>query len=88
MEWAEPSVSNGIITTYLVTYIVTDADESTIQTITTNDIITSLELTNLTVFTNYSVFVRAATTLVGPPSETVTVVTQEDGMASYAHSLA
>ncbi|XP_064396511.1 phosphatidylinositol phosphatase PTPRQ-like isoform X3 [Halichondria panicea] len=78
VEWAEPSVSNGIITTYLVTYIVTDADESTIQTITTNDIITSLELTNLTVFTNYSVFVRAATTLVGPPSETVTVVTQED----------
>ena len=79
VEWMEPDILNGRINSYRISYYETTAGFSSSQTETTPGGTTAFELSGLSVFTNYSVFVQAMTVLLGPPSETLTAVTQEDG---------
>ena len=74
----EPDTLNGRISSYLISYYETTAGISSTQTETTLGDTTAIELSGLSVFTNHSVFVQAITVLLGPPSETLTAVTQED----------
>ena len=47
----------------------------------------SLDITGLTPFTNYTVYVEAVTVAVGERSPDITVLTLEDGMAPHTENL-
>ena len=78
VAWTEPSMPNGIIRHYIVTHYrsvigMSDAQQVTITSGTT------AELTDLDVFTNYTIFVQAVTVAAGEMGGPVTVITSEDG---------
>ena len=86
VNWTEPATANGIIRHYNVTYYRTDVGISDAQQVTvTSD--TTTELSDLEIFTSYSIFVEAVTVAVGAASNTVTVRTSEDGKSALKQLL-
>lgn len=76
VAWIEPTITNGNIEGYLVSYS-TGTEQPSIETVIGNVLTTNL--TGLTPDTTYDVFVRAMTTFIGPPSQTISNRTLEDG---------
>ena len=80
VSWTAPSMPNGMIRGYTVTYYRSEVGMSDMAQEDVTSDITSIELSGLEIFTNYTIFVEAFTTVgVGAPSDVVTVVTSEDG---------
>ena len=78
MTWAEPSMPNGIIRHYDITYFRSTIGISDVQQVVViSD--TTAELFDLDIFTNYSIFVEAFTVSIGLRSDIATVMTNEDG---------
>ena len=88
VTWTEPSMPNGLIRRYIITYYRTDSGLTDSQevNITSNDTTTAV-LSGLDIFTNYTIFVEAVTVATGDMSERVTVMTDEDGESSKLHVL-
>ena len=80
VTWTEPSMPNGVIRRYNVTYFRTANGMSDMQQVSVTT--TTAELSGLDIFTSYTIFVEAFTVAVGAASDTVTEVTNEDGKSS------
>jgi hypothetical protein len=79
ITWTPPLFPNGIIQQYIITYYITSAGPSASDsTMVVMGDVTMAELTDLMIFTTYSISVVAETVDSGDPSETVTVTTDED----------
>lgn len=76
VTWTEPSMPNGIIRGYMITY--DRFDEEMLQ-LNVSTVPTTALLTDLDIFTNYTIFVQAFTIVLGERSNLVTVQTNEDG---------
>lgn len=80
VTWSAPSISNGNITSYTVTFYETNIGSSSsnfIRTVTADTF--SLHLLNLAIFTSYTISVQASTVAPSSPSTLVTVETLQDG---------
>lgn len=75
--WLEPEYPNGIITEYVVSISSTEGGRQNF-TVNQTDLL-QLNITDLTPFTLYSVFVVGVTSEVGDRSMIVDVFTLEDG---------
>lgn len=73
--WEQPESPNGILRFYQVTY--TSVQPGT--TVNTADDSTSVIIDNLDPFTAYNVSVVGVTVEGGPPSDVVTIMTNESG---------
>lgn len=82
VSWSPPSMSNGVVTSYRVTYFPTvDGGRGSAATVNTSTgLQLSLNVTGLEPFTNYTVVVAAMTEFLGSESDPVTVRTAEAGM--------
>ena len=78
VTWTEPSMPNGVIRHYQVTYTRNDVMDAATQTI--NETSTAVQLTDLEKFANYTIFVQGFTVELGEQSDSVTARTDEDGM--------
>ena len=79
--WEQPESPNGILRFYRITY--SSVQPSTIpSTANTTDNSTSVIIDNLEPFTAYNVSVVGVTVEEGPPSEVVTIMTNESGRCS------
>ena len=76
VTWSAPSVLNGIIVGYTVTFYETNVRSSTRMV---NSGTFNFQLLNLAIFTNYTVFVQASTVALSSPSNSVEVETLQDG---------
>ena len=74
-----PGSQRGIITHYVITYSGIERD-SALRTFNVSFSVRNIELTGLEEFTQYSVFVAAATVLGSGPSSQLIPLTSEDGM--------
>ena len=79
VQWQEPEFLNGIIQYYLVHYYPTDDSNITTTINTTNAATTSLVISMLSPYTNYTVTVVAVTVAEGEMSDPVMVRTAEAG---------
>ena len=77
VTWTEPSMLHGIIRHYNVSYYRRDVGLSDVQQVTVNS--TTAVLFGLDPYTEYDIYVEAATVDVGDQSSIVTVRTNEDG---------
>ena len=82
VTWSEPSMPNGEIRRYNITYYKTNDGSSNNITLEVSDISgRSQQLTDLDPFTNYTIIVHAfAGAGIGQPSDPVTVQTNETGI--------
>ena len=78
VTWTEPSMPNGVIRRYQVTYTRNDVMDATPETV--DETSTAVQLTGLEKFTNYTIFVQGFTVELGEQSDSVTARTDEDGM--------
>ena len=77
LNWTEPAVPNGAVTSYVIT--VTNGVTGEVFTVNTTD--TEFEVTGLTPYTNYTFTVAAVNGVrVGSASNPVTVQTAEGGV--------
>ena len=81
VTWTEPSMPNGVIRRYQVTYTRNDVMDDNLVTV--NETTTSVQLTNLEKFANYTIFVQGFTVELGNQSDSVTARTEEDGKPFY-----
>ena len=81
VNWTAPSIPRGIITSYTITYYITQNGPSSSAMVDEEDgSATSTVIRDLMKYTNYTVFVQASTSVgIGDSSDVVTVVTDEDG---------
>ena len=79
VTWSPPSMPNGIITHYQVTYTRNDAMDAAIQMMDTSGPATMIQLSGLERFANYTITVQGFTVDLGDASDPVTVRTNEDG---------
>ena len=79
VTWSPPSMPNGIITRYQVTYTRNDVMDAAIQMTDTSGPATMIQLSGLERFGNYSITVRGFTDALGEASDPVSVRTNEDG---------
>ena len=83
LTWTVPSTLNGIIKNYRIMYSLTGQDNMPPRSIETGNAMLEFNITSgLTAFTNYSISVTAITVVAGSPSDTITVVTNENGEPS------
>ena len=75
VTWSPPSMPNGIITRYQVTYTRNDV----MNAANTSGPATMIQLSGLEKFTNYTIAVRGFTDALGEESDPVSVRTNEDG---------
>ena len=85
VEWNEPVILNGVIRYYSITYYPTDDSSNTI-TVNTTDDVTSIMITMLAPFTNYTITVVAVTVAEGDASVPVIVRTDEAGELYYNYT--
>ena len=78
VTWTKPSMPNGLIRRYIVTYYRTDSGLSDMQEVNITST-TTTQLSGLDIFTNYTIFVEAVTVARGSMSEMVIEMTNEDG---------
>ena len=79
VTWSPPSMPNGIIRRYQVTYTRNDVMDATIQMTDTSGPATLIQLSGLERFADYTITVRGFTVALGEESDAVTVRTNEDG---------
>ena len=79
VTWSIPSVLNGNIVGYTVTFYETNMGSSINTTRMVNAGTFNFQLLNLAIFTNYTVFVQASTVALSSPSNSVEVETLQDG---------
>ena len=79
VTWSEPSVFNGIIRHYVITFYETSKGTSSNITQQVNPNLSSVQLSSLTIYTNYTIFVQAVTVARSQPSNSITIQTDEDG---------
>ena len=79
VTWSVPSVANGIIVGYTVTFYESNMGSSINSIRMVNADTFNLLLLNLSIFTNYTVFVQASTVALSSPSISVEVETLPDG---------
>lgn len=79
VSWTVPSMPNGVIRGYIVSYFISDLGIRNMsqQNVTADK--TTTEIVGLGAFTNYTVFVEGFTVVVGARSDAITVVTNEGG---------
>ena len=78
VSWATSSSPNGIISHYIVTSFPTLSGRGNASTFNASAL--QFNISDLTPFTNYTIFVAAVTVDVGNESDLATVVTDEAGM--------
>ena len=74
VTWQPPVSPFGIIRSYQVSYL---ANRGTTIATSDTDVVTSTLLTGLSIYTTYTIFVRARTVTLGNNSTAVTVSTDE-----------
>ena len=79
VTWSPPSMPNGIIRRYQVTYTRNDVMDAAMQMMNTSGPATKIQLSGLERFANYNITVRGFTVALGEASDTATVRTNEDG---------
>ena len=79
VTWTVPDMPNGNIRYYLVSYYRTELGSTDTQILNTSSPDTDAQLSDLEIFTPYTVFVQAFTVALGERSDLATVVTDEDG---------
>ena len=79
VTWSPPSMPNGIIRHYQVTYTRNDVMDAAIQMTGTSGPATMIQLSGLERFANYTITVRGFTVALGDASGQVTIMTNEDG---------
>ncbi len=72
---------NGIIIDYQIIYYQTDLNRDSNTTMSTSAL--EYEITGLTAFTNYSIFLTARTVEIGSESSVITIRTAENSKFSY-----
>ena len=80
VTWSPPSMPNGIITHYQVTYTRNDVMDAAIQITNTSGPVTKIQLSGLERLANYTITVRGFTVYLGEASDPVTVRTNEEGI--------
>ena len=80
VTWQSPLTPNGMIRGYQVNYFVTGGNGAT--SVVDTNVTDSTVLTGLSIYTNYTIFVRAKTVTLGDNSISVMVSTNEDGKYS------
>ena len=82
VTWSEPSIPNGDIRRYNITYYETNDESSNNITLEVSDVLGRTgQLTGLDPFTNYTIIVHAFTGAgIGQPSDPLIVQTSETGM--------
>ena len=82
VTWSEPSMPNGEIRRYNITYYETNDESSNSITLEVSDVFRrTQQLRNLDPFTSYTIIVYAFTGAgIGQPSDPVTVQTNETGI--------
>ena len=79
VTWSPPSMPNGIIRRYQVTYTRNDVMDAAIQMTNTSGPDTMIQLSGLERFANYAITVQGFTVALGDTSDPVSVRTNEDG---------
>ena len=77
VTWQPPQIANGIIRGYQVNYFVLGGNGATLVVDTNNT--NNTLLTGLSIYTTYTIFVRARTVVLGNNSSFVMVSTDEGG---------
>ena len=82
VTWSEPSMPNGEIRRYNITYYETNDESSNSITLEVSDVLgRTQQLMDLDPFTNYTIIIHAFTGAgIGQPSDPVTVQTDETGI--------
>lgn len=78
VQWITPASPRGTIDFYFITYYETELGEEDSRNVSVDGDVTSVDISGLSEYTNYSVYVQAETVALGDRSETVTVFTDED----------
>ena len=84
VTWQPPLTPNGIIRGYQVNYFVTGGNGAT--SVVDTNVTDSTLLTGLSIYTTYTIFVRAKTVIDGNNSTFVMVATNEDGKFVFYHN--
>ena len=79
VTWSPPSMLNGIIRRYQVTYTRNGVMDAAIQMTDTSGPATMIQLSGLERFANYNITVQGFTVALGEASDPVPVRTNEDG---------
>ena len=82
VTWQPPQSTNGIIRGYQVNY--TSSGGTWTTSVVDTGVINSIVLTNLSIYTTYTIFVRARTVTLGNSSTSIFVSTNEDGKFLFA----
>ena len=79
VTWERPETPNGIITNYVISYYPTDVGANSSMSTSTGNNSEVTDLTELDIYTSYTITVAAVTITEGNPSTSVSVFTDEDG---------
>ena len=79
VTWERPETPNGIITNYEISYYPTDVGAGSSMSTSTGNNSEVTDLTELDIYTSYTITVTAVTITQGDPSTSVSVFTNEDG---------
>ena len=86
VTWSPPSMPNGIIRHYQVTYTRNDVMDAALQMTNTSGPAIVIQLSGLERFANYTITVRGFTVALGEASAPVSVRTNEDGESNTLSS--
>ena len=79
VTWDRPETPNGIISDYEISYYPTDVGAGSSMSTSTGNNSEVTDLTELDIYTSYTIIVAAVTITQGDPSTSVSVFTDEDG---------
>ena len=79
VAWDRPETPNGIIINYVISYYPTDVGASSSMNTSTGNNNEVTDLTELDIYTSYTITVTAVTVTQGGPSTSLSVFTNEDG---------
>ena len=79
VTWDRPGTPRGIIRDYVISYYPTDVGAGSSMSTSTGNNSEVTDLTELDIYTSYTITVAAVTITQGDPSTSVSVFTDEDG---------
>ena len=85
VSWTAPSMPNGMIRGYTVTYSEIGMSDMTQRNVTSDT--TTTELSGLEIYQEYAIFVQAITIVIGERSNSVTVRTSESSKSIFIAKL-
>ena len=88
VTWDRPGTPRGIIRDYVISYYPTDVGASSSMSTSTGNNSEVTDLTELDIYTSYTITVTAVTIAQGDPSTSVSVFTDEDGKCMVQISIA